>query len=438
MSSKAVVIVGAQWGDEGKGKIVDLLTERADVVARYAGGPNAGHTLVIPNASGGHDKIVVRLIPSGVLRPSTTSVLGCGMVVDPQALVAELDELKARGIEAEGRTPAGKPRLVLSDRAHMILPYHRLIDGLREQGAYSVGTTKRGIGPCYEDKARRNGVHIGALRDLARMERHVARALDAWAPVAAALGAKVPTAAEVVAEVAPFAARLVPLLDDGGRVIDEALAAGSQVIFEGAQGTLLDVDHGTYPYVTSSSAIAGGACTGVGVGPVAIGRVIGITKAYTTRVGGGPFPTELHGEMGERLRKAGGEFGAVTGRPRRCGWLDLPALRYARRVNGLTDLIITKLDVLTGQGELSICVGYETPDGRTSELPLNELDRATPIYETMAGWTEPIAHVRSLDALPAAARAYVERIAASVEVPLSLVSVGPERDSSIRLRAFFD
>jgi adenylosuccinate synthase len=437
MTTKGVAIVGAQWGDEGKGKIVDLLTEGADVVARYAGGPNAGHTLVIPNGHGGHDKIVVRLVPSGILREPTTCVLGPGMVVDPLALIAELDELAARGIAAEGKTPNGSPRLVLSDRAHMILPYHRLVDGLREQGAYSVGTTKRGIGPCYEDKARRNGVHIGALRDLPRMERHIARALDAWAPVVTALGARVPTAAEIVAEVSVAAKRLVPLLEDGSRVVDDALRRGARVIFEGAQGTLLDIDHGTYPYVTSSSATAGGACTGVGVGPCAIGRVIGITKAYTTRVGGGPFPTELTGPMGDRLRTAGGEFGAVTGRPRRCGWLDMPALRYARRVNGLTDLVITKLDVLTGLEEIEVCVAYDTPHGRTDELPVNELDISTPVYERVAGWTESLSAVRALSQLPKTARTYVERIAEQAEVPLAIVSVGPERESTIRLRDFF-
>jgi adenylosuccinate synthase len=424
-----VAIVGAQWGDEGKGKIVDLLTEGADLVVRYAGGPNAGHTLVIPNGKGGHDKIVVRLVPSGILWPRTVCVLGPGMVVDPLALVKELDELVGKGLWKEGDR-----RLVLADRAHMILPYHLLVDGLREKGQFAVGTTKRGIGPAYEDKARRNGVHLGALRDLARMERHVARALDAWAPTIRAMGAEVPRPSEIVAAVAPVAERLGRLLGDGSRVADDGIRAGKRVIFEGAQGTLLDLDHGTYPYVTSSSATAGGACTGAGVGPTAIGRVVGITKAYTTRVGGGPFPTELHDDLGERLRAAGGEFGAVTGRPRRCGWLDLPALRYARRVNGLTDLIVTKLDVLAGLPEIRICTAYDTPEGRVEDLPLNDLDRATPVYETMPGWSEPIESVRALGDLPANARAYVERIAKEVSVPLAMVSVGPEREATIRVR----
>ncbi len=427
-----VVIVGAQWGDEGKGKIVDLLTEGADIVVRYAGGPNAGHTLVVPKKSGGHEKIVVRLVPSGILWPETTCVLGPGMVVDPLALSKELDELVAKGIWREG-----DERLVLSDRAHLILSYHLLVDGLREKGQFAVGTTKRGIGPAYEDKARRSGVHLGAIRDLARMERHVARALDAWAPVIREMGSTPPTAAEVVDAIRPVVERLAALLGDGSRVVDDGVRAKKRVIFEGAQGTLLDIDHGTYPYVTSSSATAGGACTGAGVGPTAIGRVVGITKAYLTRVGGGPFPTELNDDTGERLRKQGGEFGAVTGRPRRCGWLDLPGLRYARRVNGLTDLIVTKLDVLTGLPTVQVCVAYDTKHGRTSELPINDLDGATPVYESMPGWTESLDHVRSIDHLPKAARAYVDRIASDVEVPLAMVSVGPQREATIPLRDLF-
>ncbi|GAC1534662.1 MAG: adenylosuccinate synthase [Polyangiales bacterium] len=429
-----LAVIGAQWGDEGKGKIVDLLTEHADLVVRYAGGPNAGHTLVVPNAAGGHDKIVVRLVPSGILRPDVKCVLGPGMVVDPQALIGELDELAARKV-FDDRT--GGARLLLSDRAHLILPYHTLVDGLREKGAYSVGTTKRGIGPAYEDKARRSGVHVGALRDLPKMARHVARALDAWAPTIVALGAAVPTPEEIVAHVAPLAARLLPLIGDASVCVDAAIRADRRVIFEGAQGTLLDLDHGTYPYVTSSTAVAGGACAGSGVGPTPLDRVVGITKAYTTRVGGGPFPTELEGALADRLRTAGGEFGAVTGRPRRCGWLDLPGLRYARRVNGLTDLVVTKLDVLSELDELQLCVAYDTPSGRVRELPIGELDRATPVYETMRGWRTSLLGARTLDALPAAARSYVERIAREVEAPLAIVSVGPQREATIALTDLF-
>jgi adenylosuccinate synthase len=427
-----VTIVGAQWGDEGKGKIVDLLTEGADIVVRYAGGPNAGHTLVIPNKTGGHDKIVVRLVPSGILWPETVCVLGNGMVVDPLALAKELDELVAKGVWTEG-----DKRLVLSDRAHMILPYHLLVDGLREKGQFAVGTTKRGIGPAYEDKARRNGVHLGALRDLARMERHVARALEAWTPTIRAMGETPPTPADVVAAIRPVVDRLKNLLDDGSRVVDDGIRGSKRVIFEGAQGTLLDIDHGTYPYVTSSSATSGGACTGAGVGPTAISRVVGITKAYLTRVGGGPFPTELNDATGEQLRKNGGEFGAVTGRPRRCGWIDLPALRYSRRVNGLTDLIVTKLDVLTGLSEIEMCVAYDTPHGRVRDLPINDLDVAKPVFEKMRGWTERLDAARTLDALPATARAYVERIAREVEVPIAMVSVGPQREATIPVRNLF-
>lgn len=427
-----VAIVGAQWGDEGKGKIVDLLTEGVDVVVRYAGGPNAGHTLVIPNKTGGHDKIVVRLVPSGILWPTTQCVLGNGMVVDPLALSKELDELVGKGVWNEG-----DQRLVLSDRAHLILSYHLLVDALREKGQFAVGTTKRGIGPAYEDKARRNGVHLGAIRDLARMERHVARALDAWAPTIRAMGETPPTARDVVAAIEPVVNRLKNLLDDGSRVVDDGIRSGKRVIFEGAQGTLLDLDHGTYPYVTSSSATSGGACTGAGVGPTAISRVVGITKAYLTRVGGGPFPTELNNELGEQLRAAGGEFGAVTGRPRRCGWIDLPALRYARRVNGLTDLIVTKLDVLTGLPHIEMCVAYDTPAGRVRDLPINALDTAKPVYERMPGWTERLEGARTIEELPANARAYVERVSKEVEVPIAMVSVGPQREATIPVRNLF-
>jgi adenylosuccinate synthase len=429
-----VVIVGAQWGDEGKGKIVDLLTEGADVVVRYAGGPNAGHTLVVPDGNGGHAKIVVRLVPSGIVRPGTKSILGPGVVVDPIALAGELDELRGRGVYDDAKEPG---RLLVSDRAHLILPYHKLMDGLREQGAFAVGTTKRGIGPCYEDKARRNGVHVRALLDLSRLERHVARALEAWAPSMRALGVEPPTPKKVVEEIEPVAARIRPLIGDASLAIDGHLRASRRVIFEGAQGTLLDIDHGTYPYVTSSSATAGGACTGAGVGPTAIQRVIGMTKAYTTRVGAGPFPTEQDNEIGERIRKKGGEFGAVTGRSRRCGWLDLPALRYAARVNGLTDLVVSKLDVLTGFDHIELCVAYDTPNGRTTEFPMEDLDRVRPVFESLPGWQEDVTKARTIEALPATARAYVERIAREIGVPIALVSVGPERDATIRLRDFF-
>ena len=373
----AVVIVGAQWGDEGKGKIVDIYTEHADLVVRYGGGPNAGHTLVV-----GNDKLVVRLIPSGILRPNVTCVLAQGMVIDPQSLVAELDEVERRGHVHV------RDKLVVGERAHAILPYHVLIDGLREQGKGAIGTTKRGVGPCYEDKAARRGITLGALRDLARTEALVTSALEAWTPTIKALGGNVPTVDDVMERLRPLAARLVPLLVDSARLVAKAVDDKKKVLFEGAQGTLLDLDHGTYPFVTSSSATSGGACTGTGVGPTRIDAVIGLCKAYLTRVGGGPFPTELTDATGEALRKRGDEFGSVTGRPRRTGWLDLPGLKYAARVNGLDGIALTKLDVLTGLDEVNVCVAYDTPHGRTDELPVDELATAKPIYKSFKGWKE--------------------------------------------------
>jgi adenylosuccinate synthase len=372
----AIVIVGAQWGDEGKGKIVDLYTETADVVVRYAGGPNAGHTLVV-----GEERIIVRLIPSGILRPRARCVMAQGMVIDPAVLLGEIDALAVRGHDTTGR-------LFVSDRAHLILPYHPEIDALREHAAGAgekIGTTKRGIGPCYEDKAARRGIRVGDLKDLSRVEAAVERALRAW----------------------------------------------------GAQGTLLDLDHGTYPFVTSSSAVAGGAAVGSGLGPTRIRRVVGITKGYATRVGEGPFPTELLDATGDRIRTAGSEFGSVTGRPRRTGWIDLPALRYAARVNGLDGLAITKLDVMTGLPELRACVAYETPTGRTADFPIDELASATPVYETLPGWTEDLSGARALGDLPDATLRYVKFLEEQVGVPVDLLSVGPRRNETIILRDAF-
>ena len=415
-----VVIVGAQWGDEGKGKVVDILTEHADMVVRYAGGPNAGHTLVV-----GNEKLVVRLVPSGILRAGKECVLAQGMVVDLGRLVSEMDELKTKG-------HAQVERLRVSDRAHAILPYHILVDGLREQkSGGAIGTTKRGVGPCYEDKARRVGITLGMLRDRESLEKRVSAAIDAWAPTIPDLGSEVPLAKDVVASIEPFRARVLPLLVETSKLVDDALRAGKRVVFEGAQGTLLDVDHGTYPFVTSSSAAAGGACTGVGIGPTRIQRVIGLVKAYCTRVGGGPFPTELNDADGERLRKIGDEFGAVTGRPRRCGWLDLPALRYASRINGLSSIAITKLDVLTGFDELKVCVAYKTPSGETDDFPIDALDVSTPIYKTFPGWTQQLGAARVLDALPETAQAYVKMIEDAAGCGASIVSVGYRRDETI-------
>ncbi len=418
----AVVIVGAQWGDEGKGKIVDFCTENADLVVRYAGGPNAGHTLIV-----GEDKLIVRLVPSGILRRQTVCVLGQGMVIDPSVLLSEVDELERRGLEPQGR-------LFVSDRAHLILPVHILVDQLREANARAglvIGTTKKGIGPAYEDKAGRRGVRLGYLRDLEHCRVVVEQLIAAWAPTLRELGGAVPSVASVMDGLRPLAERIVPMLADTSKLVDGALRDQKRVLLEGAQGTLLDLDHGTYPFVTSSSAVAGGAAIGTGIGPSRIGRVLGITKAYVTRVGEGPFPTELRDAVGDRLREAGGEFGSVTRRPRRTGWLDLPALRYAARVNGLDGLALTKLDVLTGHRELSMCVAYETKQGRTEDLPIDELATAKPVYRTFEGWEESLDEVRSLVDLPKAARAYIDFIEEQVEVPLDIVSVGPRRSATI-------
>jgi adenylosuccinate synthase len=424
----AIVIVGAQWGDEGKGKIVDLYTEAADVVVRYAGGPNAGHTLVV-----GDERIVVRLIPSGILRPKARCVMAQGMVIDPAVLIAEIDALEVRGYDTTGR-------LFIAERAHLILPYHPEIDALREHAACAgtkIGTTKRGIGPCYEDKAARRGIRAGDLKDLARLEALAERALREWAPVIQSLGGAVPDLRRIMADLAPVAERLRPLITDTSALLDEALKQGQHVLLEGAQGTLLDLDHGTYPFVTSSSAVAGGASVGAGIGPTRIRRVVGITKGYATRVGEGPFPTELTDITGDLIRTAGSEFGSVTGRPRRTGWIDLPALRYAARVNGFDGLAITKLDVLTGLPEVRACVAYDTPAGRTRDFPIDNLAEATPIYETFPGWTEPLCEARSLSALPASAQRYIKAMEEHLGVPIDLVSVGARRHETIVLRDAF-
>jgi len=419
----AVVVVGAQWGDEGKGKIVDIFTEHADMVVRYGGGPNAGHTLVVDD-----QKLVVRLLPSGILRPHTTCVLAQGMAIDPGSLLTELDQLAKRGLLRNAAS------LLVSDRAQVIMPYHVRVDELREQRPGALGTTKRGVGPCYEDKAGRRGMPLGALRDLPRARMLADRALASWAPTFRALGAEPPTLPEVMDQVELFAPRIVPLLADTSSPVERAVRDGKRVLFEGAQGTLLDIDHGTYPFVTSSHATAGGACTGTGVGPSRIDFVVGLAKAYCTRVGAGPLPTELFGQIGERLRARGDEFGSVTGRPRRTGWLDLPALRYAARINGLDGIALTKLDVLTGIETLQVCVAYRTPHGTTDDFPIDGLESAEPVYEPMAGWTEDLSSARTLESLPRAARQYVDRVERDVGRPIVLVSVGSRREDTIVLR----
>ncbi len=424
------VVVGAQWGDEGKGKVVDLYTENADVVVRYGGGANAGHTLVIEGR-----KLVTHLVPSGVLHPGTLCVLGAGMVIDPHTLVDEIRACKERNL-------LPNDELLISEKAHVILPYHRNIEGLREDRKHAIGTTRRGIGPAYEAKAARRGVR---MRDLLRPERLaavVAQNLDEMAPLIEYYGGRTPSeadVAELVADAAGVGQELKRYIGNAGRRIDELIRAGKNVLFEGAQGALLDVDHGTYPYVTSSTTVASGACHGTGIGPTRINQVVGITKAYLTRVGGGPFPTELHGDDGEALRQAGAEFGATTGRPRRCGWLDIPALRLAVRVNGLTGLALTKLDVLAGRSEIKACTAYRLDGETVAELPVDPVDieRVEPVYETFAGWDEDLGKARALEELPAAARTYVSAIEKAVGVPFYLVSVGPDRIQTIKLRDVF-
>ena len=425
-----VVIVGAQWGDEGKGKVVDLYTEFADVVVRYGGGANAGHTLVVDGK-----KFVTHLVPSGVLHGrGKKCVLGDGMVVDPKALLGEIAELKGFGLLADDRD------LIVGERAHVILPYHRYLDELRETGKSAIGTTRRGIGPAYESKMARRGIR---MRDLTRPERLrelLQRNVEEVAPTLEKLGGKAPDVAAVDAmatEYLGYGGQLSRYLGDASRFIYDEMKRGRHILFEGAQGTLLDVDHGTYPFVTSSSTLAGGACTGAGVGPTTINAVIGIAKAYSTRVGGGPFPTELHDELGARLREAGAEFGATTGRPRRCGWLDVAGLRLAVRLNGMTGIALTKLDVLRGLKKIRVCIGYRVGDGPVKDempLDLEDLAVAEPVYEELDGWDAETRAVRDLDDLPRDARRYVRRIQDLAGVPISLISVGPGRAETIVLK----
>jgi adenylosuccinate synthase len=415
-----IAVLGAQWGDEGKGKIVDLLTPHFSIVARYQGGHNAGHTVY----AGGR-KFVLRLLPSGILHEGVTCVIGNGLVVDPQALFAEIDELAAAGISIGDR-------LVISDKAHLILPYHRELDLLSEarRGERRIGTTSRGIGPAYEDKIGRRGVRLGDLanteslaeaveHNVAARNRLIAESTMDWR--------------QVLDELKAAWQRLAPWVTDVSLFLARAQAAGRPIMFEGAQGTLLDIDHGTYPYVTSSNATIGGVCTGLGVAPRAIDGVLGVTKAYTTRVGEGPLPTELTGEIGNRLREGGQEFGAVTGRPRRCGWYDAVAVRYAVRVNGLDALALTKLDVLDGLHEVQVCTAYRCRGSILTELPgdLAQLSACQPVYETLAGWSRPTAGARSFDDLPGEARDYIAHLEEITGVPAAVVSTGSGREDTI-------
>jgi adenylosuccinate synthase len=417
-----VVIVGAQWGDEGKGKVVDLFTSWADVVVRYQGGANAGHTLVV-----GGVKTILQLVPSGVLHPGKKCIIGNGVVVDPEALMKEIDVLQSRGLLAD---PA---QLVVSENAHVILPYHKRIDAGREK-TQAIGTTGRGIGPAYEDKVARRGVRVqDLLKPEALKARLAARLPEANAQISA-LGGEPCSLSTVLDDALKLGQRMLPFVGDASETLSHEVARGRAVLFEGAQGTLLDVDHGTYPYVTSSNTVAGNAAVGAGLGPTSIDSVIGITKAYTTRVGNGPLPTELNDAIGEKLRAVGVEFGAVTGRPRRCGWLDALVLRYAARVNGLSGLAMTKLDVLTGFEKVLVAVAYKLPGGKQlSEFPSDPelLAQAQPVYEELPGWKEQLGDLREYGELPDNARKYVERVEQLVGVPTIAVSVGAERAQTI-------
>jgi adenylosuccinate synthase len=419
-----VVVVGAQWGDEGKGKVVDLLTENAQVVARWGGGANAGHTIVVEGK-----KYVTHLIPSGVLRPGVACVLGEGMVVDPKTLVEEIRTFREQGLLKNDCD------LVVAGRAHLTFPHHRALDRLRENRRDAIGTTQRGIGPTYESKASRTGLRVEDLLRPERLRRNIERNLAYVEAALSKFGEPLPDVDALVKEYLGYAEEIRPFVGDASRFLYESIRKGNNILFEGAHGVLLDLDHGTYPFVTSSSTTAGGACSACGIGPTYIDSVVGIVKAYTTRVGNGPFPTELSDKIGERLREVGREFGSTTGRPRRCGWLDIPALRLTCRLSGLKSLAITKLDVLDGLDEVKLCVGYRLGGKLLDEMPLDpdDLMQVEPVYETMPGWPARTAGAiaTKMADLPVAARNYLARVTELVGVPASLVSWGPGRSETI-------
>jgi adenylosuccinate synthase len=419
-----IVIVGTQWGDEGKGKIVDLLAEYADVVVRFQGGNNAGHTMVVEG-----EQFISHLVPSGILQKKTC-LIGNGVVVDPSVLVEELDRLKNKGIDT------GPNLLKISEKAHVIMPYHKQIDLARERmkGDQKIGTTGRGIGPCYEDKASRRGIRFVELIDAEVFKETVHAVLEEKNfYLKHYLSAEPLDPESIVQQYQGYAERLAPHVVNISIVMNQAVKAGKQILFEGAQGTHLDIDHGTYPFVTSSNTVSGNACCGAGIGPKEITGVIGIVKAYTTRVGRGPFPTELFDEIGDAIQKKGAEFGATTGRKRRCGWLDTVLLRNAARLNGLTGLVITKLDVLDGLESLKICTGYECNGKTLADFPANlkTLEACKPVFETLPGWPEDISGIRKLEELPKNAKRYLDRIEELLETPIDIVSVGPGRNETI-------
>lgn len=420
------VLIGAQWGDEGKGKVIDVLTEGVDVVVRYQGGNNAGHTVEI-----GDEKYILHLIPSGILHEGKQCVIGNGVVVDPSALMKEITDLQDRGFEMEGR-------LFVSDRAHIVFPYHRELDIAREKPSADgqmIGTTKRGIGPAYGDKSSRRGLRMGDVLNLDVFRELAAARIEESNRILSALGADTLDEGEVLATMVETAAFLRPYIADTIPILNGAVSAGKSILFEGAQGTMLDIDFGTYPFVTSSNATAGGACTGSGVPPHRIDRVIGVIKAYTTRVGEGPFPTELTDETGEHLAREGHEFGATTGRPRRCGWFDAVVARYAAALNGVDHWAVTKLDVLDQVETIRVCVAYECDGEQIDSMPgdVRRFSRCTPVYEEYPGWQTSTSEVTRYEDLPENARAYVERLTELTGVPVGLLSVGPQRNSTLRI-----
>jgi len=427
-----VAIIGAQWGDEGKGKVVDLFTREADIIVRFQGGNNAGHTLVVDSK-----KTVLHLVPSGALHADKLCVIGNGVVVDPAVLIEEIEALKAQGHLSDNK------QLRISEQAHVIMPYHKLIDQARERlrGEGMIGTTGRGIGPAYEDKIARIGIRFVDLLEEDTFREKLERNIEEKNfYLKAILKEKALRFDEIHESYAGFREKLKDYVTNTGLLLDEQMRAGKRILFEGAQGTLLDVDHGTYPFVTSSSTITGGACSGSGVGPQNIQQVIGISKAYTTRVGSGPFPTEITGPEGETLRREGEEFGATTGRARRCGWFDAVGVRHAVRMNGLTGIALTKLDVLTGFKQIPICTAYRYEDRLITEFPASSkvMQNARPMYEELDGWSEPLGDVRNFFDLPKSAQKYVRRIEETIGTEIILVSVGPGREQTILLKNPFE
>ena len=419
-----VIILGAQWGDEGKGKVVDLFSERFDIVARYQGGHNAGHTVRI-----GDRKYVLKLIPSGILRPGKKAVIGNGLVIDPAALVSEIEMLEAAGVQVDGN-------LFVSNRAQVVLPTHRLLEKISEArpGRVSIGTTSRGIGPCYEDKIGRRGLRMADLLDREVFEPLFDTLEKEHQATARALGLNDGLEdSGVRAEYERLAERIRPMVCDTSRLLNDAIAAGKRVMFEGAQGTMLDIDHGTYPFVTSSSASAGGACTGTGVPPTRIDSIVGVAKAYITRVGGGPFPSEALDSWGDQIRTRGNEFGSVTGRPRRCGWFDVPLMRYSAMINGLDTMVITKLDVLDEMEKIPVCVSYRSGKRQVSEMPATsrEMETLEPVYECLPGWRVSTFGISSYSELPPLARGYLDFIEKQSGVEVGCISTGPERNQTI-------